>query len=70
MLKQTSESFRKIFILEFTKELIRNTEKYRELAIKSKVKKIIKEEPEETKEEIKKEFRKEQLKKIVHKKIK
>jgi hypothetical protein len=68
MLKQTSKSFRKVFILEFTKELIKNTEKYKELTIKNKVKKTLKNEP---KKEIKEGLpQKEQLKQIVHEKIK
>ncbi len=66
MLKQISKSFRKVFILEFTKELIKNTEKYKELTIKKEVKKVLKDEHEE----IKKLPQKEQLKKIVHEKFK
>jgi len=41
MLKQTSKNFKKFFLLEFTKELIRSTETYKELRIKKEVKKII-----------------------------
>ncbi len=71
MLKQTSESFRKTFILEFTKELIRNTEKYKELAIKNKVKKIFKEDSKKEKEQIEEKLpQREQIKKIIHGKIK
>lgn len=68
MLKQTSKNFKRDFILEFTKELIRSTDKYKELTIKSKVKKIVKEEP---KKEIEGKLpKKEQLKKIIHGKLK
>jgi len=69
MLKQTSKSFRKVFILEFTKELIKNTEKYKKLTIKKEVKKVLKEEPQ-IKEGKKKLPQKEELRKIVHEKIK
>ena len=41
MLKQTSKNFKKFFLLEFTKELIRSTETYKELRIKKEVKKVI-----------------------------
>lgn len=41
MLKQTSKNFKKFFLLEFTKELIRSTEAYKELRIKKEVKKVI-----------------------------
>jgi len=79
MLKQTSKSFRRVFILEFTKELVKNTEKYKKLTIKSKIKKTLKAEEEKHKTEkiikegilLKKEVpQKEQLKQIVHEKIK
>ncbi len=67
MLKQTSKSFRKVFILEFTRELLRNTEKYKKLTIKKEVKKVLKEAPE-TKTE--KKSPEKELKKRVHEKIK
>ncbi|HEA46379.1 MAG TPA: hypothetical protein ENH99_01205 [Candidatus Pacearchaeota archaeon] len=41
MLKQTSKNFRKYFFLEFTKELIRSTNTYKELRIKKEVKLIV-----------------------------
>jgi len=41
MLKQTSEDFREIFIFEFTKELIKSTQKYKEELIKNEVKRIL-----------------------------
>lgn len=41
MLKQSSKNFRKQFILEFTKELIRSTQTYRDLRIKKEVKIIL-----------------------------
>ena len=45
MLKQTSKNFRQFFLLEFTKELIRSTNAYRELKIKKEVKVIVHEKP-------------------------
>lgn len=41
MLQQTSTNFKKFFVLEFTKELIRNTGTYKELRIKKEVKGVI-----------------------------
>lgn len=41
MLKQTSENFKEIFIFEFTKELIKSTQKYKEELIKNEVKRIL-----------------------------
>ncbi|MEM3116585.1 MAG: hypothetical protein QXD63_01470 [Candidatus Pacearchaeota archaeon] len=41
MLKKTSSNFGKLFILEFTKEMIRATKKYEEERIRKEVKKII-----------------------------
>ena len=45
MLKQTSKNFKKFFLLEFTKELIRSTETYKELRIKKEVKGVIHRKP-------------------------
>ncbi len=45
MLKQTSANFKKFFVLEFTKELIRSTPPYKELRIKKEVKGIIHRKP-------------------------
>jgi len=45
MLKQTSKNFKKFFLLEFTKELIRSTEVYKELRIKKEVKGVIHRKP-------------------------
>jgi len=75
MLNQTSKGFRKVFILEFTKELIKNTKKYRELTIKREVKRILKDESQEKKYKTEKIIEKklppkEKLKKIVHEKLK
>ncbi|MEX0920650.1 MAG: hypothetical protein WDZ62_00070 [Candidatus Pacearchaeota archaeon] len=41
MLKKTSENLREFFILEFTKEIIRGTEKYREILIKKEVQEVL-----------------------------
>ena len=41
MLKQTSENFKEIFIFEFTKELIKSTQKYKEELVKNEVKRIL-----------------------------
>ena len=49
MLQQTSTNFKKFFVLEFTKELIRSTETYKELRIKKEVKKVIHEKPRKPK---------------------
>ena len=54
MLKQTSKSFRKYFILEFTKQLIRNSNS----AVFFQLKEQVKEETREEKEYIKKQLRK------------
>lgn len=43
MLKQTSKSFKARFILQFTEELIKSTEIYRELRIKKEVHSVIRE---------------------------
>jgi hypothetical protein len=51
MLKQTSKSFKARFILQFTKELIRSTETYRELRIKKEVHGVIKEGEKREREE-------------------
>lgn len=51
MLKQTSKSFRARFILQFTEELIRSTEIYRELRIKKEVHGVIKEGEKKEREE-------------------
>ena len=45
MLKQTSKNFRQFFLLEFTKELIRSTNTYKEFKIKKEVKVIVHEKP-------------------------
>lgn len=50
MLKQTSKSLRARFILQFTEELIRSTEIYRELKIKREVRGVIKEEEKRERE--------------------
>jgi hypothetical protein len=44
MLNQTPKNFRQFFLLEFTKELIRNTGTYREFIIKREVRKVLHEE--------------------------
>ena len=49
MLQQTSTNFKKFFVLEFTKELIRSTETYKELRIKKEVKGVIHEKPRKPK---------------------
>ena len=54
MLKQTSKDFRKYFILEFTKQLVRHSNS----AIFSKLREQVKEEEREEKEYIKKEIKK------------
>ena len=51
MLKQTSKSFKARFILQFTEELIRSTEIYRELRIKKEVQGVIKEGEKREREE-------------------
>jgi hypothetical protein len=43
MLEQTSKEFRESFLLKFTKEILENTEAYRNLRIKGGVKEVIKE---------------------------
>lgn len=45
MLKQTSQNFRQFFLLEFTKELIRNTLAYKEFKIKKEVRTVVHEKP-------------------------
>jgi len=49
MLQQFSKNFRQFFLLEFTKELIRNTNAYKELRIKKEVKEVIQKRPENRK---------------------
>lgn len=41
MLKQTSKNFKEFFILEFVKEMIRSTEKYKEIIIKKEVHEVL-----------------------------
>lgn len=41
MLKQTPKDFREFFMIEFTKELIRSTEKYKEFFIQQEIKEVI-----------------------------
>ena len=45
MLKQTSKNFKQLFLLEFTKELIRSTLTYKELRIKKEVRQVVHEKP-------------------------
>ena len=45
MLKQTSKNFKQLFLLKFTKELIRNTITYKELRIKKEVRQVVHERP-------------------------
>ncbi len=45
MLKQSSKNFKEFFLLEFTKELIRNTSPYQKLRIKKEVIELIRERP-------------------------
>ena len=67
MLKQTSKSLRARFILQFTEELIRSTEIYRELKIKREVRGVIKEEEKREREGFKPS---KDIRKIVKEKIK
>jgi len=41
MLKQVSKDFKQFFLLEFTKEVIRSTETYKEIRIKKEVREVI-----------------------------
>ena len=54
MLKQTSKGFRRDFILEFTKELIRSTEAYRKAVINKRIKEDIYKKNQTRQQEIKK----------------
>ena len=47
MLQPPQKNFRQSFPLEFTKELIRNTNAYKELRIKKEVKEVVSEKPED-----------------------
>lgn len=67
MLKQTSKSLRARFILQFTEELIRSTDIYRELKIKREVRGVIKEEEKREREGFKPS---KDIRKIVKEKIK
>lgn len=70
MLKQTSKNFRQIFLLEFTKELIRNTFSYKELRIKKEVRQVVHEKPIRQRLLRKDLFKREVLQGAVKKKIK
>lgn len=70
MLKQTSTNFKKFFVLEFTKELIRSTETYKELRIKKEVKKVIHEKLINPKPSQKKLLGKKILRGVIKEKIK
>jgi hypothetical protein len=51
MLKQTSKEFKAIFLLQFTKELIKNTQTYQDFKLKEEVHSVIQEKEEERLEE-------------------
>lgn len=70
MLQQTSKNFKKFFLLEFTKELIRSTETYKELRIKKEVKKVIHEKLIKPKPSQKKLLGKKILRGVIKEKIK
>ncbi|MEX0920324.1 MAG: hypothetical protein WDZ69_01945 [Candidatus Pacearchaeota archaeon] len=71
MLKQTSKNFKEFFILEFTKELIRSTDKYQEILIKKEVREVLSFHELEKKLREKRERKeREKFGEIVHEKLK
>ncbi|MBU1252451.1 MAG: hypothetical protein KJ905_03910 [Nanoarchaeota archaeon] len=69
MLKQTHLEFKKFFIVEFTKEIIRSTETYQKLIISKEVKKVISEDSEIKRETNQREEAKKKIKKLVRERI-
>jgi len=70
MLKQTSKNFKKFFLLEFTKELVRSTDIYKELRIKKEVKAVIHKELIKQEPPQKELLKKDVLREVVKEKIK
>ena len=69
MLNQTSKNLKTLFLLQFTKELIENTETYRKLKIREEIRGVIKEEEGDKKKEDLEPKRRE-IREIVREKIK
>lgn len=68
MIKQTSKNLKALFLLQFTKELIKSSEIYRELKIKAEVRRVIKE--KEIKDKEREELKPErEIREIVKEKI-
>ena len=67
MIKQTSENLKALFLLQFTKELIKSSKTYREFRIKAEVHSVIKEKEVKEKEELKP---RREIREIVKEKIK
>lgn len=79
MLEQTSEKFREGFLLKLTREILENTQTYRNLRLKNEVKEVIKESRERKiiatpiikgQEEKIEEIKKEEMKQLVTERIK
>jgi hypothetical protein len=70
MLKQTPKNFKQLFLLEFTKELIRSTITYKELRIKKEVREVVHEKPIKQRLPRKDLFKREVLRGAVKEKIK
>jgi hypothetical protein len=70
MLKQTSKNFKALFLLQFTKELIRSSETYRKLKIKKEVHSVVKEGEAREKERGELKPKRREIKEIVKEKIK
>ncbi|MBU2503695.1 MAG: hypothetical protein KJ879_01425 [Nanoarchaeota archaeon] len=69
MLKQKPLGFKKFFLLEFTKEIIRSTETYQKVLIGKEVRKVISEDPETEMLNLEVKRAKENIKKLVKESI-